>query len=125
MKSKKTTTQPPRPSGSADRTEVDHTQCVCKALHKGDIRMQTANKPPPTTQFAFSACFHYSKQLRHCDSMIANSSFLIWVFFLVLYVDKKNKLWFAGHQEIHILCFRVCFVSCSLCLCVREWKMRH
>lgn len=34
---------------SADRTEVDHTQCFSKALHKGDIRIQANCKQPPSS----------------------------------------------------------------------------
>lgn len=43
--------------------------------------------------------------------------------FLVLHVDQ-NKLWLLEHQKIHILYFKVCFVSavCLLRLCV---CMRH
>lgn len=48
--------------------------------------------------------------------MIVNASFEYGL--LVFHVDK-NKLWFAEHRKIHILHFKVCFVS-AVCVCVRE-----
>lgn len=50
-----------------NRTEVDHTQSLSKALHKGHIRIQAKCKqapPPPSspaTQHAFYVSFSFYK----------------------------------------------------------------
>lgn len=123
---KKTTTRPPWPSARQIGPKwTTHSASVKLCIKELLECKKTANKPRPTTLCTLCARFDFSKQRRHCNSMIANASseFFFFFNFLVLHVDK-NKLWLLEHQKIHILYFKVCFVSavCLLRLCV---CMRH
>lgn len=70
---KKTTTRPSAPRAGPKWTThgVPVRFCIKAILeHK-----QIANKHPAATQCVVCVCFDFSKQRRHCNSVIANASF--------------------------------------------------
>lgn len=73
---KETTTRPPRPSARQTGPKWTTHSVSAKLCIKEILEYkQTANKPPPATQRAFSACFDLYKQRRHRDSVIAKGFF--------------------------------------------------
>lgn len=102
---KKTTTWPPRPSARQTGPKwTTHSVSVKLCIQEILEYKQTANKAPPAaTQCAFSACFHFYKQQRHCNSVIANASFEYGLFGIAC----RQKQ--AEHEDFHILYFKVWF----------------
>lgn len=119
---KKTTTWPPRPSARQTGPKwTTHSVSVKLCIKEILEYKQTANKPPPATQRAFSACFHFHKQRRHRNSVIANASFEYGLFGVACRQKQTLVCRTSGFSHP---AFQSVFCECCLCLCVTEREKR-
>lgn len=122
---KKTTTRPPWPSARQIGPKwTTHSASVKLCIKELLECKKTANKSRPTTLCTLCARFDFSKQRRHCNSMIANASSEFFFFFSLFGIACRQKQTLAiGTSEDSHPVFQSVFCECCLfaaSMCMHE-----